>query len=89
MVRAHLVIKGVVQGVFYRASTVNIATTEKLTGWVRNRPDGTVEAVFEGEKAALKRMVGWCRSGPPMASVEEVLVTWEDYRGEFKEFSTR
>jgi acylphosphatase len=56
-------------------------------GWVRNRRDGTVEALFEGERARVEEMVDWCRRGPELARVETVDLRWEDYRGEFTRFS--
>jgi len=88
-VRAHLLITGRVQGVYFRASTVEVSTEEGITGWVRNRTSGDVEAVLEGEKSAVERVIKWCRSGPPMASVSDVIVTWEDYKGEFNDFTER
>ncbi len=89
LVRGHLLIKGRVQGVFFRASTVRVAREHNITGWVANRSGGTVEAVLEGDKGAVEKVIKWCRSGPPMAMVEGVEVTWEDYRGEFTEFSVK
>ncbi len=89
MVRARLVIKGLVQGVFYRASTIKTARAEHCTGWVRNMPDGTVEVLAEGEEDAVKRLISWCRSGPPMAEVQDVEVSWEDYCGEFSDFTMK
>ena len=89
MVRVRLVIKGLVQGVFYRASTIKTARSENCTGWVRNRPDGTVEVLVEGEEDAVNRVISWCRSGPPMAEVEDVLVSREEYCGEFSDFTMK
>lgn len=57
-----------------------------LKGWVRNLPDGRVEAVFEGEKSDIEQMIDWCRAGPPAASVLKVEVTWDNPRGEFNGF---
>ena len=68
---------GRVQGVWFRASTRDEARRRGLDGWVRNLPDGTVEAVFEGEESALEGMLAWCRVGPPGARVETV----EENRG--------
>ncbi len=73
-VRAHLLISGVVQGVFYRASARDKATYLKLKGWVRNLRNGDVEAVFEGPPKKVEEMVSWCRRGPPSARVDEVKV---------------
>ncbi len=87
-VRARVVISGKVQGVFFRASAEDEARSRGLAGWVRNRPDGQVEAVFEGEQAAVEAMIAWCRRGPPAARVTGVTVTWEEPRGE-RGFSLR
>ncbi len=86
-VRAHVFISGRVQGVFFRAHTREQALKRGVTGWVRNLPDGRVEAVFEGEEDDVRSVIEWCRHGPPFARVENVEVEWEDYRGEFETFS--
>jgi acylphosphatase len=70
--RLEVRITGRVQGVWFRASTREEARRLALDGWVRNLPDGRVEAVFEGEEAALEGMLAWCRTGPPGARVDEV-----------------
>jgi len=88
-VRAHLLITGRVQGVYFRASTVEVSREEGITGWVRNITGGTVEALLEGEKSAVERVIKWCRGGPPMAQVKDVTVSWDDYTGQFDEFSER
>jgi acylphosphatase len=85
-VRARAVISGRVQGVAFRFETQWTAERIGVRGWVRNRPDGTVQALFEGERARVEEMLAWCRRGPALARVAAVDVTWEDYRGEFKEF---
>jgi acylphosphatase len=85
-VRARLVVTGRVQGVAYRAATVDEATRLGVTGWVRNREDGGVEAVVEGERRQVDALVAWCRRGPPAARVEDVAVRWEEHRGEFRDF---
>jgi acylphosphatase len=72
MMRRRVVIHGRVQGVFFRGSTADRAREVGVTGWVRNRPDGTVEAVFEGSAAKVEEMVRYCREGPPWARVERV-----------------
>lgn len=87
-VRAHVVVHGRVQGVYYRASTVTEAHARGLAGWVRNRENGDVEAVFEGPRHAVDGMLAWCRIGPQHARVENVDVTWEPPAGE-RGFSTR
>ena len=70
-----MIVSGVVQGVFFRDTCRRRAVAEGVAGWVRNRPDGRVEALFEGPPAAVGRMVEWCREGPPQASVEHVDVS--------------
>ena len=88
-VRAELKIHGRVQGVFYRQSPKETAARLGLTGWVRNCPDGSVEAVFEGEKPAVDQAVEWGRQRPPAARVTDVDVTWKDFDGEFDGFEAR
>ena len=70
--RVRVVVSGIVQGVWFRESTRQAALERDVSGWVRNRSDGAVEAVFEGEPSAVESMVGWARTGPPRASVESV-----------------
>jgi acylphosphatase len=77
LVRAHLYVKGYVQGVFYRHTAAQRARSRGLSGWIRNLPDGRVEAVIEGEETAVRDLVEWCRSGPAHASVEDVELSWE------------
>ena len=78
VVRAHVIASGKVQGVFFRADARQKAVSLGLDGWVRNVPDGTVEAVFEGERGRVERAIEWCRHGPKWARVSEVKITWED-----------
>jgi acylphosphatase len=87
--RAHVVIHGLVQGVFFRASTRDEAIRIGVGGWVRNLPDGTVEALFEGEKKKVEAIVAWCYRGPAGAAVVKVDLAWEPYRGEFSHFDVR
>ncbi len=86
MARARVVIEGRVQGVFFRASTRDEARALGLRGWVRNLPDGRVEALFEGEQPAVEQMVGWCHKGPPYAYVHRVQVDWQPYQGDQPDF---
>ena len=79
--RAHVFVSGTVQGVHYRATTYDTATEAGVDGWVKNLSDGRVEAVFEGEKAAVESMVEWCHEGSPAATVEDVTVEYEALRG--------
>jgi acylphosphatase len=76
--QAHVWVSGRVQGVFFRYYTQEEATGRGLKGWVRNLPDGRVEAVLQGDQAALERMIQWCRQGPPSSRVDGVEVRWED-----------
>lgn len=87
MERVHLIIHGRVQGVFFRAYTEQEARRLNLTGWVRNCPDGTVEATAEGPKENLQEFYEWCQHGPPAAHIKTVEVTWEKATGEFTDFT--
>ena len=80
-VRRRVVVHGNVQGVFFRDSTEQEASNAGVAGWVRNRDDGTVEAVFEGEENDVQGMVEWCRSGPSKADVSDVEVHKEEPEG--------
>lgn len=82
-------ISGRVQGVFYREYTRRKAQELGVKGWVRNLPDGRVEAVFEGEDEAVEAMVRWCWEGSPYASVTGVEAKEEAYKGEFDSFEIR
>ena len=81
MRRAHVYVSGRVQGVFFRQRTVRMAREEGLAGWVRNLPDGRLEAVFEGDAERVERMIEWCRRGPEMAVVQEVELSEEEPEG--------
>jgi len=87
MKRLHLQITGLVQGVFFRAHTRQEAQRLGLRGWVRNRADGSVEAVAEGPEDALRQLLAWCHRGSPGARVEAVEERWEAPKGEFHVFS--
>jgi acylphosphatase len=80
-VRKRVVISGRVQGVFFRDTVRNAAERDGLAGWVRNNPDGTVEAAFEGDSEAVERAVAVCREGPPAARVERMEVFDEPEEG--------
>lgn len=88
-VRAHVLVSGMVQGVFFRYHTRELARALGVVGWVRNLPDGRVEAVFEGEGEAVRRMIDFCRRGPPGARVTNVEVRWGEPTGEFSSFTIR
>lgn len=71
----HLVIKGKVQGVYFRASARDVANKLGIKGWIKNRPDKNVEALATGSKEQLDKFIEWCHKGPPMADVKEVIVS--------------
>jgi acylphosphatase len=79
--RARVVVTGQVQGVFFRKGCAEAARRRGVAGFVRNQPDGTVEAAFEGEPEAVEHMIAWCRSGTDWAEVESVEVTDEQPKG--------
>ena len=81
-VRAHVIVSGRVQGVWYRASTRDVAHRLSLTGWVRNLPGGEVEAVFEGPRDRVEEAVAWCGRGPSGARVDRCEVSWAEPSGE-------
>ncbi len=87
--RSKVIVKGIVQGVNFRYYTQRQGIRYNVTGWVRNLPDGSVAAVFEGEEQDVEAMVQWCRHGPPSAQVTELIVQPEEYRGEFSSFSIK
>jgi acylphosphatase len=87
--RAQVRVKGRVQGVFFRQSTMEMARQLGLSGWVRNLREGSVEALFEGEHRRVEQAVAWCRQGPPRASVTEVTVLWLDGPAECTDFAIR
>ncbi|MBA3308853.1 MAG: acylphosphatase [Nocardioidaceae bacterium] len=82
MIRRRVVVHGDVQGVFFRDGCRSEAAAVGVTGWVRNRRDGAVEAVFEGDDAAVESLCGWCETGPPHAQVDRVDVTEEQPAGD-------
>jgi acylphosphatase len=84
--RVHVVIEGRVQGVFFRASTRDEARARGLSGWVRNLPDGRVEAVFEGDRKVVENMLSWCRKGPPYAYVDQIDIDWQPCQGDSADF---
>ncbi|MGD8211238.1 MAG: acylphosphatase [Desulfobacterales bacterium] len=85
-VRAHAIISGRVQGVFFRMETKQAADRLGVFGWVKNQRDGTVEALFEGDQDKVNAVLEWCNQGPPSAKVTDVNVEWQDYAGEFSGF---
>lgn len=82
----HLLIKGKVQGVFFRATAKEVADEIGVTGWVKNTPDGNVETLVTGSKEQLDKFVAWCKVGPRRANVTDVITT-EQEETPFKDFS--
>lgn len=85
-VRARILVSGIVQGVFFRSQTRQEARSYNVTGWIGNRSDGKVEAVFEGEEISVRKLVEFCRSGSPGARVDKIEVILDTYTGEFADF---
>ena len=85
--RVHIKIQGRVQGVFFRASTLDKAKELGLKGWVRNNPDGSVEVVAEGFKEKIEKLIAWSHDGPRHAVVNDVEVEWMDCLDEYSDFT--
>lgn len=88
-VRAHIFVSGRVQGVFFRVETRYEAMRRNIAGWVRNTSGGRVEAIFEGEREDVEKLIDFCRKGPSGARVTKIDAQWEEYSGEFKDFKIR
>ena len=89
MIRAHLIIKGRVQGVGYRANTRRMANKLNLHGWVRNLRNGNVEIIVEGPESEVQKLIVWCHRGPTSAFVSKVKVEKSEPTGEFDSFRTK
>jgi len=89
LIARHLIITGRVQGVFFRLETQRAAERLGVKGWVRNLPDGAVEALLEGDRQAVEALIDWCRQGPPRARVDAVQVETRAFEGRFKTFEIR
>jgi acylphosphatase len=87
--RAHITVSGIVQGVFYREFTRRQASALGLAGWVRNLPDGKVEAIVEGDKDDVEELVARMRQGPPSARIDEVSLAWVTPEGKLCGFDIR
>ncbi len=85
-VRARIIVSGIVQGVFFRFNTMRKAREYRVNGWVKNRRDGKVEVLCEGEKSDVQLLVNWCKKGPEGAFVSNIEVTWEEYIGDLEAF---
>jgi acylphosphatase len=86
---ARVVVSGRVQGVYFRASTRDVAARHGVRGFVRNLPDGRVEAVLQGERGAVETVIAFMREGPPGALVEEAAVDWRPSTATWDGFSVR
>lgn len=82
----HVLISGMVQGVGFRHATYRQALKLGLSGWVRNLPDGRVEAVVQGDRPVIDQMLAWCRKGPALARVDRVDATWESVHTPYTDF---
>ncbi len=87
--RVHVIVSGSVQGVFFRSEIENLAIENGVTGWVKNLPDGRVEAIFEGEEQSILKLVEFCKRGPPLAKVEKVSISKEAFREEYTDFRVK
>ena len=87
--RAHVLISGIVQGVFFRSTLRSQAKLLGVNGWTRNTIDGNVEVVFEGDKDQVEKMVTFCWKGPPGAFVRDVKVEWQKPKYDLKGFDIR
>jgi acylphosphatase len=88
-VEAHVTVTGRVQGVYYRQSLVRFADDRGVRGWVRNRPDGSVEAVLQGQQPSVEAVIAWMRSGPPRAQVADTHVEPAEPRERYDRFAIR
>lgn len=84
--RVHVFISGRVQGVFFRYTSKELADQLGVTGWIKNLPDGRVEAVVEGEEDKVEEMIEFLSKGPPLARVDDIKIIEEEYRGEYRDF---
>ena len=87
--RIHAFVKGIVQGVFFRYTTRQVANRLKLTGWVKNTRDGMVEVIAEGDELTLLELIEFLKKGPEHATVKNLDVKWQEFKDEFKKFSIK
>jgi len=88
-VRAHIIVSGKVQGVGYRNNTFKQAKKIGVNGWIRNLEDGRVEAVFEGEKQEVEKIVNWAKRGPLSTNISDFKIEWQEPKEEFKNFEIK
>ncbi|MDP7079557.1 MAG: acylphosphatase [Candidatus Undinarchaeales archaeon] len=85
-VRAHVIVSGLVQGVFFRVTACDVADDLGLTGLVRNLRTGDVEIIVEGPRGAIERLISWAHQGPRLSKVDDVHTTWEEATGDYSRF---
>ena len=85
-IRAHIIVRGKVQGVYFRQNAQRICNEYGVTGWVLNANDGSVEAILEGSKNSVEDAISWFKAGPPNAHVEKIELSYDKYSGEFQDF---
>jgi acylphosphatase len=85
-IRAHLIISGKVQGVYFRKHTHDVSIQNYVNGWVKNLPNGNVECILEGLKSNVDKVIRWCHHGPPNSRVDKVQIKYESFTGSFTDF---
>jgi acylphosphatase len=85
-IRVHIVVKGKVQGVYFRQNAQRVCKDYGVTGWVLNVDDGSVEAILEGDKNSVEDAIRWFKTGPPNAWVKKIELSYDNYSGEFNDF---
>jgi acylphosphatase len=85
-IRAHIIVRGKVQGVYFRQNAQRICNEYGVTGWVLNANDGSVEAILEGSKNSVEDAISWFKVGPSNAHVEKIELSYDKYSGEFQDF---
>lgn len=88
-IRVHIIVKGIVQGVYFRHNAQRICNKSGVTGWVLNMDDGSVEAILEGDENSVENAISWFKVGPPNAHVEKIELSYDKYTGEFGDFKIR
>jgi acylphosphatase len=88
-IRVHIIVKGRVQGVYFRQNAQRMCSKSGVTGWVLNMDDGSVEAILEGDKNSVENTISWFKVGPPSACVEKIELSYDRYTGEFQDFKIR
>ncbi len=89
IIQNHVIITGKVQGVFFRAYTKDAAEKYMITGWVRNKKNGSVEAVIKGKRKNMKQMIQWLHKGSPASSVDEIIIENQNGLSDFTDFKIR